>query len=359
MEKRNQRLNDLDAESADPRRNVRQANRTNTPCVRNLGTSDIKVTRVAMGCWPITGISSIDVTEDHSRATIRAAFDAGINFFDTAYCYGYEGQSEKMLGSELKNHRDEIVIATKGGIHWQPPTSNDPAQPRIQGRDASAETIKRECEESLRRLGVDHVELYYLHAPDPERPIAEAAGAIAELISEGKVLTAGASNFSTDQLQEFHDVCPLSGYQPHYNMLQREIEDSQLPWCIQNNVSVFVYWPLMKGLLAGKLARDHQFPAKDGRAKYPMFQGEEWIKNQDFIDSLREIAQEVNQSVAEVVINWTIQRTGITSALCGAKRPEQIIENANSMAWDLTLEQIAKIDQAIADRGQIVSQSAV
>jgi aryl-alcohol dehydrogenase-like predicted oxidoreductase len=318
---------------------------------RNIGRTDIKVTPVAMGCWPITGITSIDVTEQNSKATIQAAFDAGINFFDTAYSYGYEGQSERMLCDVLKHHRQEIVIATKGGVHWD--------QPGQQGRNASASTIKRECEESLQRLGVDHVELYYLHAPDPELPIAEAAGAIAELIKEGKALSAGASNCSLEQLQQFHDVCPLSGYQPHYNMLQREIDNDQLPWCIKNDVSVFVYWPLMKGLLAGKLARHHKFEAKDGRAKYPMFQGDEWHKNQDFIDSLKVIAAEVEQSVAELVINWTIQRQGITSALCGAKRPDQIIENAHAMSWELTTDQIARIDQAIIDRGEIVSKSAV
>jgi aryl-alcohol dehydrogenase-like predicted oxidoreductase len=318
---------------------------------RRIGRSDIQVTPVAMGCWPITGITSIDVTEDQSRATIEAAFDAGINFFDTAFSYGYEGQSEKMLGSVLKHHRDEIVIATKGGVHWD--------QPGQQGREASGATIKRESEQSLQRLGVDHVELYYLHAPDPTLPISEAAGAISELIAEGKVLTAGASNCSLEQLQQFHDVCPLSGYQPHYNMLQREIDNDQLPWCIDNDISVFVYWPLMKGLLAGKLARDHKFEAQDGRAKYPMFQGEEWKKNQDFIDVLRGIAANVGQSVAELVINWTIKRNGITSALCGAKRPEQIIENAHAMTWDLTDQQIAQIDQAIVDRGEIISRAAV
>lgn len=304
-----------------------------------------------MGCWPITGITSINVSEDQSRATIQAAFDAGINFFDTAFCYGYDGESEKLIGDVLKHHRDEIVIATKGGVHWQ--------KPGLQGRDASAATIQRECEQSLRRLGVDHVELYYLHGPDPQRPIEEAAGAIAELILQGKVLTAGASNCSLEQLQAFHAVCPLSGYQPHYNMLQREIETAQLPWCIANDVSVFCYWPLMKGLLAGRLARDHQFDKRDGRVKYSMFQGDEWLKNQDFLDSLRVIAIAVNRPVAEVVINWTVKRHGITSALCGAKRPEQIIENAQAMSWDLTPEQIARIDQAIVDRGAVVSRSAI
>ena len=182
---------------------------------------------------------------------------------------------------------------------------------------------------------------------------------IQELIDEGKVLCAGVSNVNTRQLAAFHQVCPLAAFQPHYNMLQREIEDSELPWCIEHNVSVLVYWPLMKGLLAGKLARDHVFDPKDGRHKYPMFHGQEWQKNQDFLDQLRPIAQELDKPLSEVVINWTIHRTGITAALCGAKRPEQIRETASALNWRLSPEHIARIDAAIKARGPIASRGAV
>ncbi len=247
--------------------------------MRSIGRSGIQINPVAMGCWPITGITSVGVTEEQSLQTLAAAFESGINHYDTAFCYGYDGESERMIARVLGGHRDEIVIATKGGIAW--------SAERRQLLDGRPETLRRQCDESLRRLGTDRVELYYLHAPDPDVTVADSAGAIRELIDSGKVLTAGASNFTTVQLDEFHAVCPLSAYQPHYNMLQREIEDSQLPWCIQNGVSVMAYWPLLKGLLAGKLARDHVFDEKDGRRKYPMFQGDEWQKNLDFVDRLR------------------------------------------------------------------------
>ena len=317
---------------------------------RRLGKSNIEISPVAMGCWPVTGITSVDVTRESSEATIRAAFDAGINFFDTAYMYGYDGESEKMIGDVLADVRDEIVIATKCGLHWEKSVSVS---------DASPERIIAECDESLRRLSTDRVELYYLHAPDPQVPVAESAGVILELMQAGKVIAAGLSNATVEELAEFHAVCPLSAYQPHYNMLQREIEDSQLPWCIDNSISTMVYWPLMKGLLAGKLARDHQFDPKDGRQKYPMFQGEEWQKNHDFIERLREISDSIGRSIPELVVNWTIQRPGITSALCGAKRPEQIVETAASLTWQLSDEIIEVIDQAIVDRGPTVSRGAV
>lgn len=318
--------------------------------LRTLGRTSLQVSPLGMGCWPITGITSIDVNEADSLATIREAFDAGINFFDTAYCYGFDGESEQMIARVLRQDRDKIVLATKGGIHW------------VAGKQARCgrpETLQRECDESLRRLQTDRIDLYYLHAPDPDVPIEESAGAIGELIRQGKVLSAGLSNASTELLARFHAVCPLTAYQPHFNMLQREIEESQLPWCVEHGVAAVVYWPLMKGLLAGHLPREHVFDAKDGRRKYPMFSGDEWQKNQDFLDELRAISAELDRPVSQIVLNWTIQRAGITVALCGAKRPKQIRENAEAMSWSLAPEQIARINAAISARGPIVSKAAV
>ena len=196
-------------------------------------------------------------------------------------------------------------------------------------------------------------------------PVAESAGAIRDLIAAGKARAAGVSNVNVAQLAEFAAACPLAAYQPPYNMLQRDIEAAALPWCRERGVSVLVYWPLMKGLLAGKLPRDHVFPPGDGRAKYPMFHGEEWLKNQDFLDELRKIADEAGHTVAEVVINWTIFQPGVTAALCGARRPDQIRDNAGGMRlpdgkpWRLSEAHLARIDAALAARGQPVSGRAV
>ena len=317
---------------------------------REIGRSGIFVTPLAMGCWPIAGITSVNVTEEQSLATLQAAVDSGLNFFDTAYCYGYDGESEKLIRRALGHRRDELVIATKGGIHYDN---------FVQAKDARPTTLIRECEESLQRLGTDRIDLYYLHAPDPKTPLIESAVGMKRLLEQGKIRSVGVSNFSLEQLIEFHSVCPISAYQPHYNMLQREIELSQLPWCMKHNVSAIVYWPLLKGLLAGKLGRDHQFDPKDGRRKYPMFSGDEWNKNQDFLDRLRPIAAECSTCLAQVVLNWTIQRPGITAALCGAKRPDQIRDNAEALNWQLSEDQIRQIDRAIVDRGSVVSRAAV
>ena len=179
--------------------------------LRTIGQTDIRVTPVAMGCWPITGITSIDVEESRSLATLEAAFDAGVNFFDTAYSYGYDGESEKMIGRALGHRRDEIVIATKCGLHWEN---------RRQAKDASPDTLRRECDESLRRLNTDRIELYYLHAPDPVVPVPESAAALKQLMEAGKILSVGVSNFNVQQLEEFAAVCPIAAYQPHFNMLR-------------------------------------------------------------------------------------------------------------------------------------------
>lgn len=296
-------------------------------------------------------MSSLNVNDADSLATLEAAIDVGVNFLDTAHCYGTNGESEKLIARALGHRRDEIVIASKGGIYWGPDGK--------QAFDGRPETLRRQCEESLKRLDTDRVELLYLHAPDPATPVAESAGALKELMDEGKARSIGVSNLSLEQLNEFHAVCPIAAFQPPYNMLQRQIEADTLPWCREHGVSVMAYWPLLKGLLAGKLPRDFVFQPKDGRAKYPMFQGDEWEKNQDFVDLLREISKEIGKTVSQVVVNWTIHQPGITAALCGAKRAHQIEETAGAMGWKLDADQLAKIDAALEKRGTPVAQSPV
>jgi aryl-alcohol dehydrogenase-like predicted oxidoreductase len=225
--------------------------------------------------------------------------------------------------------------------------------------DGRPETLRRECETSLRRLNTDRVELYYLHAPDPKVPMAESAGAIRQLLDEGKIRSAGVSNVTLEQLQQFAAVCPLAAFQPAYNMLQREIEADTLPWCVEHQVSACVYWPLMKGLLAGGIPRDHVFPTTDSRHKYPMFQGDEWQKNCNFVDELRPIAADLGRTVSQLVLNWAIHRPGITVALCGAKRPSQLRENAGAMGWSLTSGHLSRIEAAVARRGKPATRTAV
>jgi aryl-alcohol dehydrogenase-like predicted oxidoreductase len=309
---------------------------------RPLGKSGFTVSPVALGCWPMAGVTTLDVNDADSIATIQKCFDLGINHLDTAYVYGPSGESENLIRRAIGNRRDEFVIATKCGLHLEGPEFVADGRP---------ERLRAECEESLRRLGTDHVELLYLHTPDEKVPLADSAGALRELMEAGKARSVGVSNFTVEQMEEFAAVCPITATQMPYNMLQRGIEQRTIPWCRERNVAVMIYWPLMKGLLAGKFTRDTQLNERDSRRNNPAFSGEEWRRNHDFVDRLREAAALTGHTVAQLVVNWTFNQSGITCALCGAKRPHQIDETAGAMGWRLTGEQESIIAAAIAARG--------
>lgn len=315
--------------------------------LRQLGTTRLHVTPVAMGCWPISGITSPDVNPTDSLATLRSALDSGINFFDTAHSYG---TSESLLAEVIRGRRHEVVIASKGGL-----TRRDGRQIH----DARPQALRDQCHQSLRQLNCQQIDLYYLHAPDPKVPVEDSAGAIAALIAEGSVVAAGASNLSLSELQRFHTICPLSAVQPPYNLLQRGIEADLVPWCLEQKISLCVYWPLLKGLLAGQLPRNHVFPTNDGRHKYPMFQGTEWQRNQDLLDALRPIAADLSVCLATLAVAWTIQQPGITSALCGAKRSWQIQESAAAAELKIPPEAMEAINQALLQRGLPNTKAAV
>ncbi|MDD3469083.1 MAG: aldo/keto reductase [Thermoguttaceae bacterium] len=310
---------------------------------REIGQTGLWISPVTLGCWPMAGMTSPGATEADSIATIHQAMELGINHLDTAFGYGRNGESEQLLGRALEGRREQVVLATKGGMHW----GDGPSVIF----DSSPERLRQQLETSLRRLKTDYVDLYYLHHPDPERPIEETAELLRQFRKEGKIRSVGVSNFSLAQLQRFHTVCPLDAFQPAYSMLERGIEADRLPWCREHQVSVHVYWVLVKGLLAGKMRGDETFE-NDHRKHYPMFQGEEYQRNLALVERLRTIAAESNKTVAQLVVRWTIDQPGITTALCGAKRPEQIEETAGAMGWSLSESQKTAIEQVLFERGE-------
>jgi aryl-alcohol dehydrogenase-like predicted oxidoreductase len=332
----------------------------NTP-PRPLGSSPVSVGPLGLGCWPLAGMTRAGVTREAAVATVRAAIDLGISHLDTAYCYGEQGESERAIREALAGigptARDTVVIAGKCGIHWEPDASPDP--PRRQAVDGRPERIRAEVEESLSRLGTDRLDLLYLHAPDPTIPIEESAGELLRLLEVGKARAIGLSNASREQLERFAAVCPLAACQLHFNMLQREIEREILPWCMAERVAMVVYWPLMKGLLAGKMHKGQVFPASDSRHKYPMFNGEEFARNLDFVDALRPIAKRLGVALPDLVLAWTAEQPGITSVLFGATNPEQVAENARALACDLDDEARRAIAAAITARGPVANRRAV
>ena len=324
---------------------------------RPLGRSPVTVGPLGLGCWPLAGMTRAGVTAAAAEATVAAAIDAGITHLDTAYCYGEHGESERAIAAALRGRRAEVVIAGKCGIHWEPDPAATP--PRRQVVDGRPERIRAEVDESLRRLGTDHFDLLYLHAPDPQVPTAESAGELARLLAAGKARAIGASNMSLAQLETFAAACPLSSCQMHFNMLQREIEREILPWCRAHGVAMVVYWPLMKGLLAGTMHRGQVFPTSDSRHKYPMFNGAEFERNLDFVEDLRPIAARLGCSLPDLVLAWTAEQPGITSVLFGATSPEQVGINARALSVDLDDEARRAIAAATAARGPVANRRPV
>jgi aryl-alcohol dehydrogenase-like predicted oxidoreductase len=288
--------------------------------LRRLGQSDLKVSPVALGCWPLAGITSGPMTDEAAAAVLETALSAGVNHFDTAYAYGRNGESECRVALAVRGRRDGLVLATKVGIYWD-------AEGTLK-RTGRPESLRRQFEESLRRLEADRVDLLYLHAPADDAPLGETAGLFRELRAEGKTRAVGVSNLSVEQMETFSAECPFDACQVRYNLLQREIEADVLPWCRAHGVSVVAYEPLALGLLTGKFSRDQVFPACDWRSRAPMFTGQAWLDNLAVVERLRPAAERLGCSMAQLAVGWVLLQPGVAVALCGAKRPEQIGETA-------------------------------
>jgi aryl-alcohol dehydrogenase-like predicted oxidoreductase len=301
---------------------------------------------LALGCWPLAGMTRSGVTRDAAIRTIAAALDHGINHLDTAYCYGERGESETAIATAIRGQREQVFLASKCGIHWQPD--------RRQTVDGRPERIRAEVEESLQRLQTDHLDLVYLHAPDPYVPVEVSAAALRQLLQEGKTRAVGLSNGSVTDNQRFATACPLAACQRHFNMLQQEIRPELLPWCRDHGVKMTVYWPLMKGLLAGGMTREQTFPKTDSRHKYPMFQGEEFQRNLEFVAIISKVADRLGLSVVALVLAWTMAQPGIASVLVGATSPEQVAVNAQALNCRLDESAHSEIAAAINNRGTVI-----
>lgn len=318
---------------------------------RQVGKSDLFVSPVSLGCWPMAGISSLGVNDQSSIATVHAALNSGINHFDTAYSYGHHGESDRILRLAFESYFDlpiaqidlrskGIVIASKVGSHY------DANKERI--LDCSTNRITQELDEILLRLGISCIDLLYLHTPDGKTPMEEVARTMKQFVEDGKVRYVGLSNVDTRQADEFAKVIQPIVVQPPFNMVQQETVNELRSFCDRNQCGIASYWPLMKGLLGGKIGRDYQFDPLDRRLTYPIFQGEQFERSQVLLDHLKRIAKEVGWPVASLVVHWTFSQPNITTVLCGAKRPDQIRESANAMSGTLTHDCLREIDEAIA-----------
>ena len=306
---------------------------------RNLGWTELKVSRVGVGTWAMGDDFWGSVDDQESIRTIHAAIDNGISLVDTAPAYG-NGHSEEVVGKAIKGRRDRVVVATKVGI--QKPGG------KLQ-KNLSPDSVRQEIEDSLRRLGVESIDLYQIHWPDPKTPLEETLEVLLKAQEAGKFRYLGVSNFDTALMDKVRSITELASLQPPFSLMQRDIEDEILPYCHEHNIGVLSYGTLSGGILTGKFREYPTFEEGDQRAKfYPAFNPKTWDKVQNVVDALREIASERNVPVAQVAINWATAQPGMTCALVGAKKPEQATSNAGAGQWELSTAELERIQEAHA-----------
>ncbi|MER7665389.1 MULTISPECIES: aldo/keto reductase [unclassified Streptomyces] len=306
-----------------------------------LGRSGLKVSRIAFGTWQLGGDWG-GFAEEEAKAAIRRAREQGVNFFDTAQAYGF-GASERLLGdalrTELGRNRDELVIATKGGLRE---TDNGVA------RDASPESLRRGVDASLAALGIDYIDLYQVHWPDPKVSVAETAGALRELVDAGRIRHVGVSNYNTEQMAEFAETLPVETVQPPYHLFRRDIEQTILPYARRYNIGVLVYGPLAHGLLTGTFDENTDFPSDDWRGKSSVFQGETYRRNLAVVRQLQQFASARGMTVSQLAIAWTLAHPAVHVAIVGTRRAEHVDESLAAADISLTEEDRADIDKIMA-----------
>ncbi len=320
--------------------------------MRRLGGSDVEVSPVIFGAWAVGGWMWGGAEEAESIAAIQASIDHGVTTIDTAAVYG-QGYGEEVVGRAIRGRREQVQVATKCGMTWDIPGGSDPwkTQDRL-GKDitiyrnARPDSIPIECERSLKRLGVDVIDLYQVHWPDTTTPVEETMAALLKLHEQGKIRAIGVSNYDATWIKRAAAAGPLASLQPPYSLIQRKIEKEILPTCREHGIGVIVYSPLERGLLTGTVPADRVFPAGDHRASHKFFTPENRERVLGALGHVRPIAEEHGVSLAQMVINWTIQEPGITAALVGARNVEQAVHNAGALDFTLSPDERAEIRKA-------------
>lgn len=309
---------------------------------RKIGQSDLALPVITFGAWAAGGWMWGRTERKDAVEAIRASYDLGVTAIDTAPVYG-QGTSEEIVGEAIKDiPREKVQILTKYGMRWDL-TRGDFAfkSKKNDGDDidiykyAGRDSIMKECEDSLRRLGTDYIDLYQIHWPDSTTPIEETMEAVSALIKQGKVRYAGVCNYNVRQMQEAEKHVDLVSNQVPYSMVKRDIEKEVVPHCIAKKISILAYSPLERGLLTGKMGEGYKFQEGDHRAKLHFFSDENIRRTNDFLQKIKPLADEKGITLAQLVLRWTINRPGITIALAGARNAAQAI--ANTKAWEVRL----------------------
>jgi aryl-alcohol dehydrogenase-like predicted oxidoreductase len=316
---------------------------------RKLGANGPEITTIGFGSWAMGGAGwagSWGTQDDKdSIEAIHAALDYGINWFDTAAVYGL-GHSEEVLGKALGNRRNDVIVATKFGTVWD---DNGNLTDR-----ASYDSVMRECDASLKRLGTDHIDLYQQHWPDSVgTPVEETMRALSDLIAAGKIRYAGVSNYDVPLLQEALNTLQITSLQPKYSLFFPEVENEILPFCREHDIGVVAYSPLASGLLGGKYTPDKTFEEGDWRAKDSNFSGLGLRDNLKKVDRLRTVAERFDKTVPQLAIAWVLSNPAVTSAIVGVRRADHIAGVLPAADWHLDEQTRSEIEEIMSGQGAV------
>ncbi len=331
---------------------------------RQLGQSPLKISRLAFGAWAIGGWMWGSSDEKQAIEAINASLEHGVTTIDTAAAYGM-GLSEKIISKAIKGKRDQVVIATKCGLRWDTSEGSDPWQAKdMEGKpitivtNSKPESIFYECEQSLKRLQVDVIDLYQIHWPDASTPFEESWKAMVKLKEQGKVRALGVSNFSLDQLKKVHAIHPVDSIQPPYSLLRRGIEDDIVPFCKKNKITILAYSPLERGLLTGKVTLDRKFSEGDHRNQHPLFTQDNRKLILDALETIRPIAKRHQATLSQIIIQATLRLDRVDATIVGARNAQQAIENASATNIPLSSDEVKLIVETLHAHSPLKNVSA-
>lgn len=325
---------------------------------RKIGNSDLELSVITFGAWAAGGWMWGSTDRNDAINAIKAGYDLGVTSIDTAPIYG-QGDSEEIVGDAIKGiSRDKLQLVTKFGMRWDlakgdfgfKSKSNDGKEIDIY-KYAGKESVIYECEQSLKRLGTDYIDLYQIHWPDVTTPISETFEAVSRLIEQGKVRYAGVCNYDAAQLKEADQTLEIISNQIPFSMVNRGVEEETVPYCIENNKSVLAYSPMERGLLTGKMTADYKFEEGDHRQGNKFFSPESIEKTNAFLAKIKPLAEEKNATLSQLVLRWTVERPGITIALVGARNEKQAVQNAGAINVKLNDEEIQFINTELKNAG--------
>jgi aryl-alcohol dehydrogenase-like predicted oxidoreductase len=308
---------------------------------RRFGKTDMEITRIGFGSWAIGGGGWGGAwgpqDDEEAVGAIRRAVELGLNWIDTAAVYGL-GHSEELVARALKGLSERPYVFTKCSRVWDESGNVFDSLKK--------DSVKRECEDSLRRLQTDVIDLYQIHWPRPEEDIEEGWSALAELKEEGKVRHIGVSNFDVSQMERAQSIAPVETLQPPYNLINRGVEEEILPYCEEQNIGVIVYSPMRSGLLTGKMTRERlqNLPSDDWRRNSPDFQEPRLSRNLELVELLEEIGKEHEHSPAEVAIAWTLRHPAVTATIVGGRRPDQVDGIIGAAELRLSKDELGRIE---------------